>query len=119
MNAAARVRTSVAPGQVLDFIRPRLENALRQRKRYRYVQPQVLHEHGQYRIQSPCCSRNVDKEGGLIDIALLVPPSEHSELWSLYARNHQAAVWELHQSNSQLQALLNLVCVDAQRLFWP
>jgi hypothetical protein len=141
MNAAARVRTTVQPGRVLDFIQPRLENALRQRKRYRYVQPQVLHEQGHYRIQSPCCSRNVDKQGGLIDIALLVPPGiaapadatlpaavdaqtvtsppEPTELWQLYARDHKTATWTLHQCSTQLQTLLNLLCLDAQRLFWP
>jgi hypothetical protein len=51
----------------------RIERALSQRERYRYVTPQVIaddEEHG-YRIESPCCSRNVEPAGGIIDIALL------------------------------------------------
>jgi len=143
MNAAARVRDAApSPGQVLNLIQHRLEHALRQRVRYRYVQPQVLHEGTHYRIQSPCCSRNVDKQGGLIDIALLVPPGESSPVeppapaadsalnaaadvlappgdWRLYHRNHQAAVWALHQSCARLQTLIDTVCLDAQRVFWP
>lgn len=134
MNAAMRVQGQDAPGQVLDFIRPRLENALRQRKRYRYVHPEVLHEGPYFRVQSPCCSRNVDKDGGLIDIALLAPPEapcpEHAlqpehlpapeaGQWRVYARNHRAATWVLQHSSTHLQALLTLMCQDPQRVFWP
>lgn len=64
MAAAAFAPVS---GQVHDLLQRRLERALRERVRYRYVQPNVLIEGSSYRIQSPCCSRKVDPTGGVID----------------------------------------------------
>ena len=51
-----------------DVDRKRIERALAARVRYRYVSPEVQADEAGYRIQSPCCSRNVDKAGGTIDI---------------------------------------------------
>ena len=43
-----------------DLDRKRIERALKVRKRYRYVTPNVTTTVGGYRIESPCCSRNID-----------------------------------------------------------
>jgi len=124
MRAAA---FPTAAGQLLDVTRLRLERALGQRVRYRYVQPRVLREGEAFRIESPCCSRNVDPAGGVIDIALLQPcsssgsgsgtPRPHG--WQLHARDHARAAWVLRHEGAPLDELLDLLCVDADRVFWP
>ena len=55
-----------------DFDRKRIERALKARKRYRYVTPRVAAVTDGYRIESPCCSRNIDPDGGVVDVALLL-----------------------------------------------
>jgi len=106
-----------ASGRVLDLMQHRLERALRQRVRYRYVQPSVLREGESFRIQSPCCSRNVDPAGGLIDIALLVPHG--AGRWCLCYRDHASATWVTRFQNQPLDILVDLLCVDSERQFWP
>jgi hypothetical protein len=95
----------------------RLERALRERVRYRYVRPQVLQEGEAYRIQSPNCSRKVDPSGGVIDIALLVPHGANS--WCLCARDHAAGEWVPRLQNAALDDALDALCVDPERAFWP
>lgn len=91
-------------------------DALRERVRYRYVQPVVLpHENG-WRIVSPCCSRNVDPAGGVIDIAWLEPAGAG---WRLHARDHRRGQWVAHSEAAALIELLDIVCLDAERVFWP
>ncbi|WP_454720211.1 MULTISPECIES: DUF3024 domain-containing protein [Cupriavidus] len=102
---------------VLDLTRYRVERALRQRTRYRYVQPRVWREAQGLRIESPCCSRNVDAAGGLIDIAWLERDSEGQ--WCLHARDHAAQRWVLRQRCAELAPLLDVLCVDADRVYWP
>jgi len=111
--------TAMAPvsGQVHDLMQHRLERALRQRVRYRYVQPSVLREGESFRIQSPCCSRNVDPDGGLIDIALLVP--DKWGRWCLCSRDHASATWVARFQNQPLDTAMDLLCVDSDRHFWP
>lgn len=116
MSMAAPM-TVLAGGQVHDFMQHRLERALLQRVRYRYVQPSVLREENSFRIQSPCCSRNVDPTGGLIDIALLVPGA--AQRWCLFARDHVNGTWVPRFTDEPLEQLLDLLCVDHERLFWP
>jgi hypothetical protein len=114
-------------GQVHDFMQHRLERALRERVRYRYVKPSVLRQGESFRVQSPCCSRNVDATGGLIDIALLEPvaapaddeASKAPQRWRLCSRNHPGASWEPRYEDQQLDELLDLLCLDPDRLFWP
>lgn len=133
-NSAGASPTAAAPaalsgGRVLDFMQQRLERALRQRVRYRYVRPRVLREGEGFRVESPCCSRNVDPSGGVIDIALLTPitarasrkrPSARTtQGWRLHARDHAAGTWVPQHESEQLEELLDLLCVDAQRVFWP
>jgi hypothetical protein len=103
--------------QIVDLVQRRLEQALRARVRYRYVQPRVSHESEGFRIQSPCCSRNVDPSGGLIDIALLV--AQLDGRWSLFARDHVRKTWAPHLDNESLDTLLRALCADSERRFWP
>ncbi|MCX7257896.1 MAG: hypothetical protein NTZ64_14575 [Polaromonas sp.] len=111
---------------VSDLMIHRLQRALRERVRYRYVEPLVLREGESFRIQSPCCSRNVDPSGGLIDIALLTPGPVGADGvagaggdWSLSARDHAAGVWRACLSDAPLELLLDALCVDSERQFWP
>jgi hypothetical protein len=112
---AASIATP-ASAQVLDLMVHRLERALRERVRYRYVQPQVLREDSSFRIQSPCCSRKVDPSGGVIDIALLVP--HEGSHWCLCSRDHANGTWEPRFQDASLDVLLDLLCVDSERQFW-
>ena len=116
MNRAAAVVVP-ASGQLLDLTQHRLERALRERVRYRYVQPRVLRESENFRIQSPCCSRNVDSRGGMIDIALLIPHG--GTRWCLCARNHVNSTWVSRFQDEPLDTLLDLLCIDSERQFWP
>lgn len=115
MNARAHV---VAPvlSQVHDLTRWRIERALRQRLRYRYVQPQVQPADTGWLITSPCCSRNIDPSGGPIPIACLLPVDDG---WALYAHHHEQACWVLHNRADRLQPLLDQICADPERRFWP
>lgn len=65
--------TGSAIGQVFVLDRVRIEVALEARSRYKYVNPQLVREGAGWTVRSPNCSRNVDKQGGVIDIAWLVP----------------------------------------------
>lgn len=96
----------------------RIARALAGRRRYRYVEPRVIGIAGGYRIESPCCSRNVDPGGGLIDIARLqrLPPSPH---WLLQYRDHRLRCWVVHGSFASLGAALEVLGEDPERLFWP
>jgi hypothetical protein len=70
-----------------------------------------------YRIASPCCSRNIDPDGGVVDIALLLyTPGDQP--WRLYRRDHELRQWFLHSSARRLDNLLALLLADPRRLFW-
>lgn len=125
MNAAVN---PVAPRRdpVRDLMLYRLQRALRERVRYRYVRPQILREGKNLRIQSPCCSRNVDPDGGLIDIALLVSNSsdnpdnpDNPNSWSLCSRDHTHQTWVVQLRDQPLDVLLDALCMDDARQFWP
>ena len=100
-----------------EFDQRRIERALARRVRYRYVSPRVVAvEHG-YKVQSPCCSRNVDSAGGVIDIALIeYDPQEPA--WRLYRKNHEASSWLLVDLFARLHDALALLTEDAERKFW-
>lgn len=107
----------VAPGaQVLDLIQLRLQRALRERQRYRYVTPRVTTQGEGFLIQSPCCSRHVDPQGGVIDIALLMPMT--CGHWSLSSRDHAIRAWVPQLQDQPLELLLEALCVDTERVFW-
>lgn len=100
-----------------DLDRKRIERALRARKRYRYVMPNVLAVAGGYRIESPCCSRNIDADGGIIDVALLQFDAEQGA-WQLYRKDHQSGTWELHSTSLRLPEALDRLNTDPERKFW-
>jgi len=120
MSATARQRIDSglsASVQSNEFDRKRIERSLEQRKRYRYVAPTVHMVADGYRIESPCCSRNVDPDGGVVDVALLqyeVGPTP----WRLYSKQHPTRQWVLHGLYDRLDDLLQHLNADPQRLFW-
>ena len=108
--------TQALPLRVLELDRLRIERALRHRVRYRCVVPRVVRVLDGWRITSPCCSRNVDSAGGVIDIAWLRADPPH---WHLYARDHAHAVWIEQEHSESLHELLDALCLDPKRVFWP
>lgn len=102
-----------------DLTLHRLERALKERVRYRFVQPQVFRDEDGYRVESPCCSRNVDPSGGTIAIALLKAPEGEHPCWTLCARDHQQQAWVVKERADQIEPLLDLLCLDSERQFWP
>jgi hypothetical protein len=70
---------------------------------------------GGYRIESPCCSRNVDPKGAVIDIALIEFAAGY---WRLYRRTQDRASWLLHASFTRLPQLLDVLNADTDREFW-
>jgi hypothetical protein len=100
-----------------DFDRERIERALKARKRYRYVTPGVVAVSNGYRIEAPCCSRNIDPNGGIVDVALLLH-DEEGAVWQLFRKDHKAATWEFHSNHARLVELLDFLNIDAAREFW-
>lgn len=111
--ASARAR-SAHPN---DVDRKRIERALEKRSRYRYVSPSVLPVTDGYRIESPCCSRNVDPDGGLVDVAL-IQFCDETRIWRLFRRDHDAGEWVHHAAYHRLPELLEFLNVDPDRQFW-
>jgi len=100
-----------------EFDLKRIERALQDRVRYRYVTPTIVGVSGGYRIQAPCCSRNIDPEGGIVDVALMLLDGLHGE-WRLFFKDHQRQSWELHSAYSRLKELLDYLNADPERMFW-
>jgi hypothetical protein len=100
-----------------DLDQKRIERALRARRRYRYVLPKVLAVDRGYRIESPCCSRNIDADGGIIDVALFQYDAEQ-EVWQIYRKDHRSGAWELHSTLLRLLEVLELLNTDPERKFW-
>jgi hypothetical protein len=98
------------------FDRKRIERALAERSRYRYVKPVVRMMEGGFRIESPCCSRRVEPNGGVVDIALLL--YREPGLWDLYRRDHAATKWLLHSTYEKLGELLDELKKDPKRKLW-
>ena len=107
-----------AVGQPNEFDLRRVLRALDERSRYRYVTPQVEPVADGYRIQSPCCSRNVDSDGGVIDIARIEYAATRGD-WLLYRKDHRCGVWVLHACGKLLTEMLTLLQQDPARVFWP
>lgn len=101
--------------EVLDLEQARIARALAARSRYRYVQPRIERDGRGWRIVSPNCSRNVDPEGGEIEIARLEPGRRD---WQLLWRDHARREWKPH-SRGSLAALLAVLAQDPSREFWP
>ena len=103
-------------GRVVELDGRRILRALRQRGRYRYVQPRVERCEEGWQVYSPNCSRNVDPSGGEIPIAWFEP--EEGGRWRLHSRDHRAGLWQLQAEGLTLQDALTLVCADVHRRFW-
>ncbi len=116
MNRCAEAERNANP-HPNDVDRKRIERALAQRQRYRYVSPYVRKEADGYRIESPCCSRNVDQDGGVIDIARLEYLGQ-GRSWLLYRRDHNLAQWLVEGEYGSLTAVLQKLNEDPQRIFW-
>jgi len=110
--------TTRLPAHPNDMDFKRIENALKSRKRYRYVSPSVAKVTGGYRIESPCCSRNIDPDGGVIDVALLLHDVDRGA-WQLFRKDHSNASWEIHSTHDRLIDLLQCLNADTERTFWP
>ena len=118
MNAAVLRRIdAVVPAHPNELDCRRIERALRSRQRYRYVSPNVAGVAGGYLIQSPCCSRNIDAEGGVIEIALLHYDGA-SATWHLLRKDHERGVWILHSTHQRLTSVTDVLNVDPERVFW-
>jgi hypothetical protein len=100
-----------------DLDRKRIERSLKRRKRYRYVSPDVTVVTNGYRIESPCCSRNIDPDGGVIDVALLLHDSGQA-IWQLFRKDHVKGTWELHSTYDGLLPVLDRLNADPERTFW-
>jgi hypothetical protein len=96
--------------------RKRIAKNLAARERYKYVAPMVLDAEDGYVIRSPCCSRTVDPEGGIIDVARL----EYQEggFWRLYRMDDEKQRWMAHSEYLSLNALLARLTADTKREFW-
>lgn len=119
MNARATLTASLPlPGlQPNEIDRKRIERALANRRRYRYVSPTVHAINQGYLIKSPCCSRNVDPDGGVIDVALLQYLGG-AKAWQLYRKDHRSRQWQLHAIYERLAPLLDELNADPKRSFW-
>ena len=122
MNAAPSEPRPVPPatpsgdtGPVREFFVWHLTKALALRQRYKYVQPSIVREGKGWVVRSPNCSRNIDREGGEIDIAWLVPLDGGQ--WQLHARDHALQTWVLRLQGSQ-QDVIDRLVLDEHREFW-
>jgi hypothetical protein len=106
-------RSAVVP-TVHALNQRRIERALAERTRYRYVHPVVMAEGSGWKVVCDNCSRSIDPTGGPIDIAWFEPLGH---AWLLHARDHAAGRWVMH-SNGNLPDLLDALCIDRQREFW-
>jgi hypothetical protein len=121
-GAAATRRRRRTPPQtagdtVFDLDRARIERALQRRQRYKYVQPRVEREGLGWKIVSANCSRNIDPQGGDIDIAWFEPDGGAG--WLLHARKHAENRWLLMAGPLPLPAALEQVNADPHRVYWP
>lgn len=117
MSAQLHIAQSATPliGE-RELTRRRILRALEARRRYRYVKPMVITTEDGWLVTSPCCSRNVDPDGGVIDIARILAGDEG---WSLLVRNEARDGWRVHSVAARLDALLRVLCEDEERQFWP
>ncbi len=117
MDAATRRAAVARLPHPNEFDRRRIERALLARERYRYVAPRVLPVERGYRIESPCCSRNIDADGGVIDVALIEYHAE-TQGWRLYHKNHTQGAWAFENTYNRLSEALVRLNADPERKFW-
>ena len=120
MSIAARMTHQAEPAlqaQPNELDLRRVQNAIKARKRYRYVSPDVRAVPNGYLIRSENCSRNIDPEGGEIDIALIRWIGERNE-WELLRKDHAAGSWVEDSRYARLPELLLRINHDPQKSFW-
>ncbi|WP_426441251.1 hypothetical protein [Bradyrhizobium genosp. P] len=118
MNAAViRNRTIGPKPHPNELDRKRIEQALSARKRYRWVSPHVEPLTSGYLVASPCCSRNIDTEGGLVDVAL-IHYDRLSAIWKLFRKDHALGIWEFHSVHLRLGAVTDEINADLDKVFW-
>lgn len=109
-------------GSVFVQDRVRIEVALEQRERYKYVRPRVEAEGAGWKVVSPNCSRNIDRSGGDIPIAWLLPLPTQADGqpggWLLHRRHHAQGVWTPCLHTATLPEALERLVIDPQREFW-
>lgn len=120
MSAVRRHGSQILPMPAVvgerELTRRRLLRALDERKRYRYVRPEVTTTEDGWLITSPCCSRNVDPSGGVIDIARL---TRSNGKWQLYARDESREHWVMRLEAVRFDEAMAMLCADEEREFWP
>ncbi|RAI00720.1 hypothetical protein DLJ53_15845 [Acuticoccus sediminis] len=107
----------ILPAHPNPFDERRILRGLQGRRRYRYVEPAIVPVVNGYRIEAPCCSRTIDPDGGVIDIALLVHDPE-TDRWRLYRKDHAFGEWDLHGIYPRLVEILIELAEDDERSFW-
>lgn len=122
MNAAATAMHALPAigGRMLhpnELDLRRIVRLLEKRARYRYVSPVVEAFEEGYRIQSACCSRNIDASGGVIDIAWIVYDAECGA-WNLYHKDHGRGSWQFYLAAGRLDAAMAHLNEDPARVFW-
>lgn len=100
-----------------ELDRRRIERSLKSRRRYRYVTPRVAVVEGGYKIESPCCSRNIDRSGGVVDVALVLHDPNRLR-WQLFRKDHSSSSWLLDGSHERLTDALERLNADPERVFW-
>lgn len=100
-----------------EFDRRRIAAALSRRHRYLYVEPQVVTEPDGYRIESACCSRTIDPDGGVVDIARITW-SRPAQCWTLSWKDRRGDIWRVDLVASRLDLLLERLLTDSDRRFW-
>lgn len=109
-------RRAVTPGNVFSLERARIERALPQRHRYKYVQPRVEKAGEGWKVISPNCSRSIDPEGGEIDIAWFEPMADGR--WRLHAKDHAAALWVPKAAALTLEQAIDKLVSDPLGEYW-
>ena len=94
----------------------RIRKILSGRERYKYVVPTVLPDQSGYLVRSPCCSRNIDPNGGEIDIARI--EFQEDGFWRLYKKDDASQKWRAHSDYFSLPKLLARLLADPNREFW-
>ncbi|MGL3210792.1 DUF3024 domain-containing protein [Bradyrhizobium sp. BR 1433] len=118
MNAAVMRKVVTGPiPHPNELDRKRIERALSSRTRYHFVSPNVTPVRGGYLIESPCCSGNIDRDGGLIDVALILYDVA-SGAWKTFFKNHAQGIWEFYSIYHRLSSALDELNADPERLFW-
>lgn len=95
----------------------RIKRMLVKRERYRYVSVNVVASSGGYHVISPCCSRAINSESGMIDIARIEFDASLSK-WKLFSKDHGRNAWELRHTSARFTPLMDFLNRDPERIFW-